>query len=81
MNYTILAYLLEVITGKNYEAYIQENILLPLGMNNIYLYLDQAIQKDSFISGSRTFLGCSMEYNVELEGANKPAGGLITCTA
>ena len=81
MNYTILAYLLEVITGKNYEAYIQENILLPLGMNNTYLYLDQAIQKDSFISGSRTFLGCSMEYNVELEGANKPAGGLITCTA
>ncbi len=55
MNYTILAYLLEVITGKNYEAYIQENILLPLGMNNTYLYLDQAIQKDSFISSSRTF--------------------------
>ncbi len=81
MNYTILAYLLEVITGKNYEAYIQENILLPLGMNSTYLYLDQAIQNDSFISGSRTFLGCSMEYDVELDGANKPAGGLITCTA
>ncbi len=81
MNYTILAYLLEVITGKNYEAYIQDNILLPLGMNNTYLYLDQAMQKDSFINGSRTLFGGIIEYNAELEGSNKPAGGLITCTA
>ena len=81
MNYTILAYLLEVITGKSYEAYIQENILLPLGMNNTYLYLDQAIKKDTFVNGSRTFFGCVMEYNAELEGANRPAGGMITCTA
>lgn len=81
MNYTILGYLLEVTTGKSYESYIKENILLPLGMNNTYLYLDEAMQKDTFVNGSRTFLGCIMEYNAELEGANKPAGGMITCTA
>jgi CubicO group peptidase (beta-lactamase class C family) len=81
MNYTILAYLLEIITGKSYEFYIQENILLPLGMNDTYLYLDQATQKGTFVNGSRTFLGRIIEYNAELEGANKPAGGMITCTA
>ncbi len=80
MNYTLLAYLLEVITGMNYEAYIQNTILLPLGMNNTYLYLEQAIQKDSLMSGSRSFFGSIIKYNIELDGANKPAGGLITCT-
>ncbi len=80
MNYTILAYLLEITTGKSYESYVKENILLPLGMNNTYLYLDEAIQKDTFVKGSRTFFGYIAEYNAELEGANKPAGGMITCT-
>ncbi len=80
MNYTVLAYLIEVVTGKSYESYIQEKILLPLGMNNTYLYLNQAIQKDTFVNGSRTVFGCIMEYNAEFEGANKPAGGIITCT-
>lgn len=81
MNYTILAYLLEIVTGKSYESYIQENILLPLEMNNTYLYMNQTNQKVTFVNGSRTFLGCITEYNAELEGANKPAGGMITCTA
>lgn len=81
MNYTMLAYLLEVTTGESYESYIKENILLPLGMNNTYLYLGEVMQKDKFVNGSRTFFGCIMEYNAELEGANKPAGGIITCTA
>lgn len=81
MNYTILAYLLEIVTGKSYESYIQENILLPLEMNNTYLYMNQTNQKVTFVNGSRTFFGCITEYNAELEGASKPAGGMITCTA
>jgi CubicO group peptidase (beta-lactamase class C family) len=33
-NYAILAYVIEKITGKPYDQYLKESILLPLGMNN-----------------------------------------------
>jgi len=81
MNYTVLAYLLERVTGESYESYVKEHILAPLGMDNSFLYLDEARQKDAFVTGSRTFFGVRVDYDAELEGANKPAGGMITCTA
>lgn len=81
MNYTVLACLLETVTGESYESYVKERILAPLGMDHSSLYLDEARRKDRFVTGSRTFFGMPMAYDAELEGANKPAGGMITCTA
>jgi CubicO group peptidase (beta-lactamase class C family) len=34
MGYSVLAYLVELASGKTYAKYIRENILLPLGMNS-----------------------------------------------
>lgn len=81
MNYTVLACLLETATGESYESYVKEHILVPLGMDNTYLYPDEARATGSFVRGSRTFFGIALDYDAELEGANKPAGGIITCTA
>src|SRR3990172_579170 len=33
-NYVLLTYIIEKVSGKSYETYLQENIFQPLGMNN-----------------------------------------------
>lgn len=33
-NYTLLAYIIEKVSGINYEEFLRENIFKPLGMNN-----------------------------------------------
>ena len=37
LSYDILAYIIELITGKNFTQYVNENIFLPLGMENTKL--------------------------------------------
>lgn len=36
--YFLLALIIEKITGKSYRDYVNENIFIPLGMNNTYAY-------------------------------------------
>ncbi len=37
LSYDMLAYVVEYITGKNFTQYVEENILIPLGMENTKL--------------------------------------------
>ena len=39
-NYVLLGYIIEMVSGKNYHDYMNENILKPLGLNNT-LYADE----------------------------------------
>jgi len=34
MNYTVLGYVMETVTGKEWPEYIRQNILMPIGMNH-----------------------------------------------
>lgn len=44
--YVILGYIIEKITGKTYEAYLNQTIFTPLGMNNSYFGDESKIIKN-----------------------------------
>jgi CubicO group peptidase (beta-lactamase class C family) len=41
--YYLLGYIVEKISGKSFQNYIQENLLIPLGLNHTYLDTDNVI--------------------------------------
>jgi CubicO group peptidase (beta-lactamase class C family) len=41
--YFLLGYIIEKVSGKNFQTYIQENLLRPLGLNNTYFDTDNII--------------------------------------
>lgn len=45
-NYDVLGLVIEKVTGKSYESYIEENILKPMGLNNTYLYKNETVNND-----------------------------------
>ncbi|TDK23928.1 class A beta-lactamase-related serine hydrolase [Arthrobacter crusticola] len=45
-NYTTLGYLIQVVSGQSYEDYIADHVLAPLGMENTYMYFDEAKEND-----------------------------------
>jgi CubicO group peptidase (beta-lactamase class C family) len=47
--YSLLARVIEKASGINYEEYLRENIFIPLGMNNTYVY-DQIGKKIPFMA-------------------------------
>lgn len=41
MNSDVIGYLIEVLSGKKLDEFLQERIFLPLGMNDTYFYLPE----------------------------------------
>jgi len=78
--YYLLSYVIEKVSGKSYESFIKENILVPLNMNDsFFLDHDYAILKNS-ASGY-----CFNETNTVVNGHfvyenSRGCGGLF-CTA
>lgn len=44
--YVMLGYIIEKVSGKSYETYVQQNIFTPLGMNNSYYGSESRIIKN-----------------------------------
>lgn len=45
-NYEMLAAILEIVTGKTYEEYIRNDILVPSGMNDSYFWNEVSAKSD-----------------------------------
>lgn len=78
--YFILSYIIEKVSGKSYESFVKENILVPLNMNESYFReYDYAILKNSATGY------CFNEKNVIVNGHhvydNFKGGGGLFCTA
>jgi len=57
-NYFLLGYIIEIITGKTYPDYVEENFFKPLGMNNSLYGSDTRIIKnrvDGYSKGENDF--------------------------
>lgn len=75
--YYLLGYIIEKITGKRYQSYVQDNLLTPLGL--IHTYFDSAgivipnrvngYQKDDTVFKNADYWSPTIEY---------AAGGLIS---
>ncbi|GIP18164.1 serine hydrolase [Paenibacillus montaniterrae] len=78
VNYDILALIIEKVTGKRYQDYVTENILVPLGMMDSYFSTGQEKESDKLTKGYRVFFGRSLEYDAPRYYGNIAAGYLVT---
>lgn len=77
LNYSILGLVIEKVTGLPFEQYIKENILSPLGLENTYLYREEA-EEHNLAKGYKLSYLRPMEYEAPMYGGNKPAGYFIS---
>lgn len=78
VNYDILAMIIEKVTGKRYQDYITENILVPLGMTDSYFSTGQEKESDKLTKGYRVLFGKDLEYDAPRYYGNIAAGYLVT---
>ncbi len=78
VNYDVLAMIIEKVTGKSYQDYVTENILVPLRMTDSYFSTGQEKESDKLTKGYRVFFGRSLEYDAPRYYGNIAAGYLVT---
>ncbi|GAA0372861.1 cyclic peptide export ABC transporter [Bacillus horti] len=76
INYDVLGLVIEVITGQSFEAYMQEEVLLPLGLSNTYLFHEDA--QDALAQGYKLDFLQAREYHAPIYRGNTPAGYFIS---
>ncbi len=75
-NYYILGRLIEVVSGREYQAYVAANILEPLGMDHSFV-ADGEIH-ESMATGHRPWFGSRLPFRDNTtDRATAPVGGII----
>jgi CubicO group peptidase (beta-lactamase class C family) len=77
LGFATLGYIIKKVSGKTYEQYITDNILLPLGMNHTYWEYTK-VPKDQLALGYRWLDNEWVEQPLLHDGAYGAMGGLIT---
>lgn len=76
LNYMILGRLIEVVSGQEYEAYIEANILGPLGMEHSFV-ADGDIH-EAMATGHRPWFGAKRPLTLNNTYRGSPAGGIVS---
>lgn len=77
INYDVLGLIIEVVSGVSYEKYMQDNIIMPLGLNNTYLFRDENVN-EKIATGYKIGFLKPRKYEAPVYRGNKPAGYIIT---
>lgn len=77
INYDILGYIIQTISGQTYQDYIREHILKPLALNGSVFY-DEYDQVPNLAKGYKPAFYRYRDYSAPLYTGNTPAGYLIT---
>lgn len=72
-NYDILGLIVQVVSGQPYEQVVQQNIFVPLDMNNSFSSREEAIQHSAAI-GYRMWFGFPFPYSETAPRAHLPSG-------
>ncbi|GIQ69573.1 hypothetical protein XYCOK13_23970 [Xylanibacillus composti] len=76
INYDVLGLIIQELSGLTYEAYVEQHVLAPLGMNDTYLFRDEASAR--MATGYRwSFLRLDA-YDAPIYRGNTPAGYVIS---
>lgn len=78
MNYSILAFIIEKVTGMSWSSYIKQAVLEPAGLLNTYLCKKDIPDDSLLIQGTRTFAGIILRHRVQINSINQSATGMIT---
>jgi len=76
-NYTILGYLIEVVSGQSYEEYLQQHIFEPLGMHQSFTNEHKAIQHE-LTQGYRWWFGWPVPFTAPYIQEAVPAAFIIS---
>ncbi|ACL75335.1 serine hydrolase domain-containing protein [Ruminiclostridium cellulolyticum] len=77
INYDVLGLVIEKVTGKSFEDYMQDEVLLPCGLNNTFTTRNQAVES-RMAAGYKVSLMRPVKYNAPVFLGNIPAGYFIT---
>ena len=77
LNYCLLGALVERVSGKSFDDFVQERIFTPLGMNNSTLNPDIAASLDR-ADGHQMMLGKIITRNVPIYPSAQPAGWVMS---
>ncbi len=76
-NYTILGYLIEVVSGQSYSDYLQQHIFSPLNMHNSCTSEQKAIQHQ-LAQGYRWWFGFPMPFQAPYLTEAVPAAFIVS---
>ena len=77
INYDVLGYLIEKVTGKSYEEYMNENVLKKLNLSNTYLDINK-LPLEERPEGYKINFFKPRKYKAPVYRGNKPAGYIIS---
>ncbi len=77
LNYNVLGYLIQVISGQDYGDYINDHIFSPLDMKHSYTSMPTAMENGA-ARGYYPFFGIPVDYNryIPFTRRSLPSGGL-----
>lgn len=79
VNYTVLGLVVQMVSGRSYESYVQQHVFEPLEMRHSFTSLDEA-RRNEMSTGHVTFFGLPIAKEVPFNRGNIAAGYLI-CSA
>ncbi|WP_342534845.1 serine hydrolase domain-containing protein [Lysinibacillus sp. FSL K6-1151] len=80
VNYDVLGLVIEIVSRQSYEDFMREQIFLPLGLHQTYVYKEDAQATGQLAQGYRSSFFITTPFNAPDYAGNKPAGYIISNT-
>jgi len=74
INYVILGLLIEAVSGQSYDAFMTEQVLLPLGLYNTFTNTEHAYETGRVIGGNRLRFLQAVSWNPPINPITIPTG-------
>lgn len=78
INYDVLGYIIQIVSGNSYEMFIKKNILNPLGLKHTYLHRNKAEKLGVLSKGYKITFFKPQYYDAPIYRGNTPAGYIIS---
>ncbi|MCL2425094.1 MAG: beta-lactamase family protein [Oscillospiraceae bacterium] len=78
VNYNVLGLVMEIVTGQDFESFMEEQIFRPLGLYQTFANMVSARATGQLAQGYRTSFFISMQYDAPDFRGNTPAGYIIS---
>ncbi|HFK1471990.1 TPA: serine hydrolase domain-containing protein [Bacillus paranthracis] len=80
VNYDVLGLVTEIVSRQSYEDFMKEQVFLPLGLHQTYVYKEDAQATGQLAQGYRSSFFITTPFNAPDYAGNKPAGYIISNT-
>lgn len=78
INYDVLGYIIQIVSGQTYEEFISENIIKPLGLKNTYLFQEQAQATGLLAQGYKLSFFQAIPYTAPRYRGDTPSGYIFS---